>query len=73
MGRIFENKTATIVRNHIHMLGYPCTAGGCGGNIHDLRALSQEFSLAAPAGGGAIIVIHSLGHQNCLPRTSMRE
>ena len=75
MGRMFENKTATIVRNHIHdaLFGHPRTAGRFGGISDDFRALSKEFSLAAPAGGGAIIAIHALGHQNCQPRTSLRE
>lgn len=75
MGRIFESKAAIVVVSRIHdaFFGHPGMADRRGGSINDIRALSQEFSLSAPAGGGAIMVIHALGHQNCQSRMSLRD
>ena len=74
MGRIFDSKTATSIRNQIHdvLFGQSGPVGSCSGSIYDVRALSQEFSLASPAGGGAMLAIHALGHQTRQARASLR-
>ena len=77
MGRIFGSKTATSIRNHIHgaVFGQSGPAGSRGmAGMDDFRALSQEFALAAPAGGGgAMLAIHALGHQTRQHRMGLRD
>lgn len=77
MGRIFRSTTAASIRNQIHGAVFGHSGAAVSYSVvgmEDIRALSQEFALAVPGGGGgAMLAIHSLGHQTRQSRMGLRD
>jgi hypothetical protein len=74
MASMIVNQAAASIRASFEraVFGVSGPAGRRGCSLDDVRALSQEFSLAAPlGGGGAMLAIQALGHQPCHPRASL--
>ena len=74
MNLTIVNQAAGTIRGSIEraIFGVSGPAGCRGHSLDDLRAFSQEFSLAAPlGGGGAMLAIQALGHQSGPRRASL--
>ena len=58
---------ASSIRTHIHqaLFGRPGPVYTAACRLDDMHQLSQEFALAAPMGGGALLAVQALRHQPC--------